>query len=338
MAFAAPSVVFRAEAPDLRGFPVPTAVPWRKRLDPPALLTFASPSERSSERWSRSSSSRGIRRSPLHRHDRCASTPGRRIPHRHDAARRRTRSARVVSHHLDGFLRTSARGSVAPRSRSWGSSRFGPEPSSRRQNPSKGSPRRQPCHVTVAVCLPAVTGEMSKPVAEALGDSGPKPTNHQVEAPVCRSRPPRRPARARCEHPRHRRGRSTYRGTRGNHDERATRTSEACRSSESPAGTVAEAAGLPGAPSRTQANLRADGRARRNISRSGRLRGLAPPTSPLRHTAVASGATLDPSMGFVPSKVPDQPLPNGVAAPSGDPSPGSPTEAEASEAPGESVR
>jgi hypothetical protein len=68
-------------------------------------------------------------------------------------------------------------------------------------NPSKGSPRRQPCHVTVAVCLPAVTGEMSKPVAEALGDSGPKPTNHQVEAPVCRSRPPRRPARARCKHP-----------------------------------------------------------------------------------------------------------------------------------------
>jgi len=140
MAFAAPSVVFRAEAPDLRGFPAPTAVPGRKRLDPPALLTFASPSERSSERWSRSSSSRGIRRSPLHRHDRCASTPGRRIPHRHDAARRRTRSARVVSHHLDGFLRTSARGSVAPRSRSWGSSRFGPEPFLATAEPFEGFP------------------------------------------------------------------------------------------------------------------------------------------------------------------------------------------------------
>jgi hypothetical protein len=44
-------------------------------------------------------------------------------------------------------------------------------------------------------------------------------TNHRVEAPVCRSRPPRRPARARCEHPRHRRGRSTYRGTRDNRGE-----------------------------------------------------------------------------------------------------------------------
>jgi len=338
MAFTAPSLVFRAEAPDLRGFPAPTAVPGRKRLDPPALLTFASPSERSSERWSRSSSSRGIRRSPLHRHDRCASTPGRRIPHRHDAARRRTRSARVVSHHLDGFLRTSARGSVAPRSRSWGSSRFGPEPSSRRQNPSKGSPRRQPCHVTVAVCLPAVTGEMSKPVAEAMGDPGPRPANHQVEAPVCRSRPPRRPARAGCEHPAPP-PRSKHVPEYARQPRRTSHPDErGSRSSESPAGTVAEAAGLPGAPSRTQANLRADGRARRNISRSGRLRGLAPPTSPLRHTAVASGATLDPSMGFGPSKVPDCPLPNGVAAPSGDPSPGSPTETEASEAPGESVR
>jgi hypothetical protein len=241
-----------------------------------------------------------------------------------------TTSTAFSAHRLAGLLHPAAGPGVRRVS--------GRSPSSRRQNPSKGSPRRQPCHVTVAVCLPAVTGEMSKPVAEALGDPGPKPANHQVEAPVCRSRPPRRPARAGCEHPAPP-PRSKHVPEYARQPRRTSHPDErGSRSSESPAGTVAEAAGLPGAPSRTQANLRADGRARRNISRSGRLRGLAPPTSPLRHTAVASGATLDPSMGFVPSKVPDQPLPNGVAAPSGDPSPGSPTEAEASEAPGESVR
>jgi hypothetical protein len=38
----------------------------------------------------------------------------------------RSRSAFVVSHHLDGFLRRASCGFVAPRSRSWGSSRCGP--------------------------------------------------------------------------------------------------------------------------------------------------------------------------------------------------------------------
>jgi hypothetical protein len=43
-------------------------------------------------------------------------------------------------------------------------------------------------------------------------------------------------------------------------------------------------------------------------SRSGRLQGLAPLTSPLRHVAVASDSTLVSSMGFVvPSKVPCNP-------------------------------
>jgi hypothetical protein len=36
----------------------------------------------------------------------------------------RSRSAFVVSHHLDGFLRRASCGFVAPRSRSWGSPRF----------------------------------------------------------------------------------------------------------------------------------------------------------------------------------------------------------------------
>jgi hypothetical protein len=52
-----------------------------------------------------------------------------RRPFRAPSASRRpaskSRSARVVSHHLDGFLRATARRFVAPCCRSWGSPRFG---------------------------------------------------------------------------------------------------------------------------------------------------------------------------------------------------------------------
>jgi hypothetical protein len=82
-----------------------------------------------------------------------------------------SRSDRVVSHHLAGFLRHSrrsawtlrseSRGLVASRCRSWGSSRFGHQPavasllspSSRRLHPSKDSPRAQPVRVSTACCL-----------------------------------------------------------------------------------------------------------------------------------------------------------------------------------------
>jgi len=61
------------------------------------------------------SSSHGIRRVPLRRHAPCASTPGGRSLRRTDGASRQSRSALVVSHHLDGFLRAKGCGFVAPR-------------------------------------------------------------------------------------------------------------------------------------------------------------------------------------------------------------------------------
>jgi hypothetical protein len=64
------------------------------------------------------SSSHGIRRVPLHRHAQRASTPGGRSLRWTDGATRQSRSALVVSHHLDGLLRTKGCGSVAPRCQS----------------------------------------------------------------------------------------------------------------------------------------------------------------------------------------------------------------------------
>jgi hypothetical protein len=54
-------------------------------------------------------------------------------------------SARVVSHHLDGFLRTRVCGFVAPRFRPWGSLRFipaCPAPPKRRWGPARSFPQR----------------------------------------------------------------------------------------------------------------------------------------------------------------------------------------------------
>jgi hypothetical protein len=58
-----------------------------------------------------------------------ASTPGHRCKQRWPSGQGSTPdscSARVVSHHLDGLLRTEACGFVAPRFRPWGSPRFVP--------------------------------------------------------------------------------------------------------------------------------------------------------------------------------------------------------------------
>jgi len=92
---------------------------------------------------------------PLHRHPFRASTPPNRHCCRSGSVPRlpasESRSVLVVSHHLDGFLRSKGRGLVASRCQSWGSSRFVLSQSSRRfSHPSKNSTRPQPHHVTVA--------------------------------------------------------------------------------------------------------------------------------------------------------------------------------------------
>jgi hypothetical protein len=64
---------------------------------------------------------------------------GPRVPHLDSC------SARVVSHHLDGLLRTGACGLVASRFRPWGSPRFVPAcpaPPKRRWGPARSSPQR----------------------------------------------------------------------------------------------------------------------------------------------------------------------------------------------------
>jgi hypothetical protein len=101
-----------------------------------------------------------------------------------------TRSALVVSHHLDGFLRTWARGLVASRCRSWGSPRFahpwpprgrslatvyGKRSPRRGSHPSKNPPRPQPYRVTTALAF------MPLPIRRPTG------------APVHRDGPPHRP-------------------------------------------------------------------------------------------------------------------------------------------------
>jgi hypothetical protein len=70
---------------------------------------------------------------------------------------------------------------------------------------------------------------------------------------------------------------------------------------------AAEATGDRAAPRRSHRG-RAGERARQS-PRSGRLQGLAPPTSPWCHIAVADEATLDPSMGFCPLQGPSNPVP-----------------------------
>jgi hypothetical protein len=81
-------------------------------------MTLASPSKLSLERWSRLAAGPPLVRfaRPSADKNRVRQLPGA-SSLRHGAATRRTCSARVVSHHLDGLLRTRPRGLVASRSR-----------------------------------------------------------------------------------------------------------------------------------------------------------------------------------------------------------------------------
>jgi hypothetical protein len=190
-------------------------------------------------------------------------------------------------------------------------------------------------------CPRAVTGEMSSPRPRPRN---PWPEGHGTGSKLrsAEADPHVDPHARGASTPRYRRGRSTYRGTRGNHDERATRESEAVALQVTGGHGPPKRPGCPVRRTDTtpQANLRAE-RTDELVETSReaadfeallrrRVRCVTPPLPAGRHSILP--------WVLSPPRSADRPLPNGVAAPSGDPSPGSPTETEASEAPGESVR
>jgi hypothetical protein len=142
-------------------------------------MTLATSSKRPPERWSHLAAGPPLVRfaSPLSRHLRARPLPGA-SSLRHDAAKRRTCSALVVSHHLDGLLRARARGLVASRYRS-GVRRVSiaaePVPSEDGGGPPCDLPatrvhtlRRVSLvdsryHITVALCPLAVAGVVRSP-------------------------------------------------------------------------------------------------------------------------------------------------------------------------------
>lgn len=115
-AFPAPSSTFAVTGRVPEGFPCRR--PPRPKPEQTTYLTLASPSKLSLERWSHLSAGPPLVRfaRPSADTNRVRQLPGA-SSHRHGAATRRTCSARVVSHHLDGLLRTRPRGLVASRSR-----------------------------------------------------------------------------------------------------------------------------------------------------------------------------------------------------------------------------
>jgi hypothetical protein len=102
--------------------------------------------------------------------------------------RTRTRSALVVSHHLDGLLRTQASGLLHPEAER-GSLRFAMPPPrplaeatvrglvhpspQRGSHPSKNSPRRQPYHVAVAIALLPLPPTTRRPARRSIRSSTP---------------------------------------------------------------------------------------------------------------------------------------------------------------------
>jgi hypothetical protein len=128
-----------------------------------------------------------------------------------------SRSALVVLHHRDGFLRVPSRELVASRCRPWGSSRFPASrarlpllpglrrgrwewrgtrsPSSRCSHPSKNPPHPQPCRVTAAVAfLPFPLGSGLHPTIGRSSLVGPRARRARVPSRSHRCNPPRRVA------------------------------------------------------------------------------------------------------------------------------------------------
>jgi hypothetical protein len=259
------------------------------------------------------------------------------------AAKRRTRSALVVSHHLDGLLRTQARGFVAPRCRS-GVRRVSGLPEPVPSEDGSGPPGTLPATRLVPLeefpsstagtaslrpvallTLPALSHRPPQPKLQRpcrsrrTGGRGAseearwhRPTSRYGEAPIRRSGPPRH--RRTLSHRRtghyasadHRPAPPRWLQTDGRvpsgHGVPPCTAESGCAPAPESAGTsrpATEAAGTPRSARITEVT-RADLR----DGASGRLQGLAPPTSPLCRAAVASRPTPDPSMGFCPLQGP----------------------------------
>jgi hypothetical protein len=115
-AFPAPSSTFAVTGRVPEGFP--RRRPPRPKPELTTYVTLASPSKLSLERWSHLAAGPPLVRfaRPSADKNRVRQLPGA-SSLRHGAATRHACSARVVSHHLDGLLRTRPRGLVASRSR-----------------------------------------------------------------------------------------------------------------------------------------------------------------------------------------------------------------------------
>jgi hypothetical protein len=218
-----------------------TAARPRRSVGRSTLVTLASSSERSRLRWNHVAAGTDPDRfllswpcplPPLRRlsrrvHSRPARPPERSlVPSGRGFHAPTSRSARVVSHHLDGFLRCRPAGllrpasgpgvrrvsarwfrSSSPRRRDLGATAAFPR---RGPHPSKGSPRRQPYRIAAAVALlpsPPSTADDSfrdTPVARDVGSgSGSGGSRLQGLAPPTNplSPPGRcRPGRARSSH------------------------------------------------------------------------------------------------------------------------------------------
>jgi hypothetical protein len=114
----------------LRGIPPPALATtrrlWRADLPLPTVSPKADPHSAPHAPWDHRNGLfyRVSTECPLLRHPSGSSTPRLRRVLRPVDANRRACSARVVSHHLDGLLRTGGRRFVAPCSQTWGSLRF----------------------------------------------------------------------------------------------------------------------------------------------------------------------------------------------------------------------
>ena len=139
-----------------------------------AFVAFASPTERLQKRWNRLSlvpPLLGFECRPSAGIPSARPLPGAEAPFGPTLPHAGSRSALVVSHHLDVLLRTKVTGLLHPATSlgfaAFRACRFPATPEGaqfigllsprRGSHPSKTSPRQQPYHITVVICLPAVT-------------------------------------------------------------------------------------------------------------------------------------------------------------------------------------